>query len=187
MQPHSRNDLTTRSRARSNTALFQVLHGDQAYLSTFEDETRAAPRFPRAQSYARRTGGAAQPAGTRPAPARAVAASEKAFGLSRARRLTRKADFERLLRSGARRGLAGYVFYIERREAGVPRLGMLVSRKHSKAATQRNGIKRCIREAFRLEQGKLGPIDVLVRPPYGIRPSPDMIVKLRELLARLSA
>jgi ribonuclease P protein component len=79
------------------------------------------------------------------------------------------------------------VFYLERRDAGVPRLGLLVSRKHSKAATQRNGIKRCIREAFRLEQGKLGPIDVLVRPPYGIRPSSDMITKLRELLTRLSA
>jgi ribonuclease P protein component len=76
---------------------------------------------------------------------------------------------------------------MERRDAGVARLGMLVSRKHSKAATQRNGIKRCIREAFRLEQEKLGPIDVLVRPPYGIRPSSDMITTLRELLMRLSA
>jgi ribonuclease P protein component len=75
---------------------------------------------------------------------------------------------------------------MERRDSGHPRLGLLVSRKHSRAATQRNGIKRCIREAFRLEQENLGPLDLLVRPPYGVRPSPDMICKLRGLLAGLN-
>ena len=49
----------------------------------------------------------------------------------------------------------------------------------------RNRIKRCIREAFRLEQERLGPIDVLVRPPYGVKPSAQMVVRLRELFARL--
>ena len=62
---------------------------------------------------------------------------------------------------------------------------MLVSRKHAKAATQRNRIKRCIREAFRLEQDKLGALDVLVRPPYGVLPSSEMILKLRALLTRM--
>jgi ribonuclease P protein component len=62
---------------------------------------------------------------------------------------------------------------------------MLISRKHSPRAVVRNGIKRCIREAFRLERERLGPIDVLVRPPYGARPSAQMIVQLREVLGRL--
>ena len=48
--------------------------------------------------------------------------------------------------------MAGYTFYMEKRDAGRPRLGMLVTRKHAAAATVRNRIKRCIREAFRLEQ-----------------------------------
>lgn len=64
---------------------------------------------------------------------------------------------------------------------------MLVSRKHATKATQRNRIKRCIREAFRLEQAKLGPVDVLVRPPYGVRPSAEMIQGLRQLLGELAA
>jgi len=51
----------------------------------------------------------------------------------------------------------------------------------------RNGLKRCIREAFRLERERLGPIDVLVRPPYGAKPSAEMIRRLRVVLGRLGA
>jgi ribonuclease P protein component len=79
----------------------------------------------------------------------------------------------------------GYTFFIERRAAGRPRLGILVTRKHSAAATERNYLKRCIREAFRLEQEKLGPVDVLVRPPERIEASAEMMRRLRKLLGEL--
>jgi ribonuclease P protein component len=101
--------------------------------------------------------------------------------------LRRSAQFEHLLRDGTRRNIGGYTFYFERRAGGAPRLGMLVTRKHAAAATQRNYIKRCIREAFRLEQHRLGPVDILVRPPYGASPSPEMIRRLRELMAVVAA
>jgi ribonuclease P protein component len=91
-----------------------------------------------------------------------------------------------LLRQGARRNLAGFSFFLERRDAGAPRLGILVSKKHAARAVERNRIKRCIREAFRLEQEALGAMDLLIRPPYGAKPSPDMIKKLRELLQGLA-
>lgn len=110
-----------------------------------------------------------------------------AFGLGTDRRLARKADFERLLREGARRSKAGYMFYVAARAGGPPRLGILISRKHSARATMRNGIKRCIREAFRLEQARLGALDVLVRPPYGAKPGAAMQQRLRELFAGLRA
>jgi ribonuclease P protein component len=100
--------------------------------------------------------------------------------------LRRKAQFERLLRNGERRNLGGYAFYIERRRAGQPRLGILISRKHAALACDRNRIKRCIREAFRLEQERLGAIDLLVRPPYGLRPSRQHVGELRALLCRLT-
>ncbi|HYR35430.1 MAG TPA: ribonuclease P protein component [Burkholderiales bacterium] len=100
--------------------------------------------------------------------------------------MRRKAQFERLLHEGERRALAGYTFFLERRAGGQPRLGILISRKHAPAAADRNRIKRCIREAFRLEQENLGALDLLVRPPYGIRPSPDMVARVRELLYRVS-
>lgn len=49
----------------------------------------------------------------------------------------------------------------------------------------RNRIKRCIREAFRLEQGCLGALDVLVRPPYGAVPGAMMLARLREIFSEL--
>jgi ribonuclease P protein component len=74
---------------------------------------------------------------------------------------------------------------VARRDAGSARLGMLVSRRHAARAVERNRIKRCIREAFRLEQENLGPLDVLVRPPYGIKGSAQMITRLRDMFGRL--
>jgi len=177
-----------RRSARSNTALFRAAHGNQADLSTLQDAARKTPRISRAQPYARRAQGAAESPRPRSSAYRVVvvdAAREKRYGLSPARRLRRKAEFERLLRQGKRLSIAGYTFFIERRAAGRPRLGMLISRRHAAAATERNRLKRCIREAFRLEQEKLGSIDVLVRPPYGQKASAQMTLKLRDMFGRL--
>ena len=177
------------SSARSNTALFRTRGKDEAHLPTVQDASRAASRFPRTQQDARRACGAAQSARARPPSPRAVtvvAQAQKRFALGAARRLRQKAQFERLLRQGERRVLEGYTFFVERRATGKPRLGILVSRKHAAASVERNRIKRCIREAFRLEQENLGPMDVLVRPPYGRPASPDMVSLVRNLFARLN-
>ena len=175
-----------RSRARSNTALFRIgRNGHQADLPALQNAARATPRLPRAQPHRRRPQSAAQPARKRSAPPRAVAATGKRLGLGAARRLGRKAEFEALLRHGTRRSIDGYTFYVATRDTGNPRLGMLVSRKHAALAVERNGLKRCIREAFRLEQHSLGALDVLVRPPYGARASAAMILRLRGILGRL--
>ena len=110
---------------------------------------------------------------------------KRALGLGRDKRLARKSDFERLLREGARRAKSGYLFYLAARQDGPPRLGILISRKHAAKATMRNRIKRCIREAFRLEQGRLAALDVLVRPPYGARPGHEMRERLRAMFGEL--
>jgi ribonuclease P protein component len=107
------------------------------------------------------------------------------FGLGAEKRLAVKADFERLLREGARRNRSGYTFYTSARAGGPPRLGILVTRRHAARATVRNRLKRCIREAFRLEQATLGAIDVLVRPPLGARPGAAMLGRLRGLFVDL--
>jgi ribonuclease P protein component len=107
------------------------------------------------------------------------------FGLGKQQRLARRSGFERLLREGSRRSRSGYTFYLARRQDGPARLGILISRKHAAKATVRNYLKRCIREAFRLEQADLGPLDLLVRPPYGARPGAAMIAQLRALLAEM--
>ncbi len=90
-----------------------------------------------------------------------------------------------MLKAGTRRSIGGYVFYMAPREHGPARLGIVISRRHARLAATRNAIKRYIREAFRLERSHLGPIDLLVRPPFGVRPSPEMLTRLRGLLGRL--
>jgi ribonuclease P protein component len=108
------------------------------------------------------------------------------YGLDADRRLATKADFERLLQEGTRRSRSGYTMFVVVRAGGPPRLGILISRKHAARATVRNRIKRCIREAFRLEQQGLGALDVLVRPPFGVKPGVLMLRRLRELFSELA-
>lgn len=90
------------------------------------------------------------------------------------------------MRDGRQKKVAGYTFYLESRDAGDARLGLLVTRRHASRASDRNRIKRCVREAFRLEQSRLGAVDLLVRPPYDVKPSPRMIARLRDIFATLS-
>jgi ribonuclease P protein component len=95
-------------------------------------------------------------------------------------------EFEGLMRNGTRRTLNGFTFFFAARPAGVARLGILISRKHAALATDRNRIKRSIREAFRLVHAELGAIDLLVRPPYGLKPSSATVERLRSCLERLA-
>lgn len=70
-------------------------------------------------------------------------------------RLSRSADFDRVIRRGrshASRELVLYIF--PREEEGDPRLGLSVSRKVG-GAVQRNRVKRLLREAFALEASRL--------------------------------
>lgn len=89
------------------------------------------------------------------------------------------------MRGGVRRNMNGFTFFYSARQEGPPRLGILISRKHAPLATDRNRIKRCIREAFRQAQAALGSIDVLVRPPYGLRASALTVDRLRSSLEAL--
>lgn len=115
----------------------------------------------------------------------AAASGSRSSPFGADRKIAGRSAFEPLLRDGQRRSLSGYIFYLRRRTEGPPRLGILVTRRHAALATGRNRIKRCIREAFRLEQDRIGSLDVLVRPPYGVRGSPAMLARLRDLFTKL--
>jgi len=68
------------------------------------------------------------------------------------------------------------------------RLGIVISRKVSKKARERNQLKRRIREFFRLEIGKLKPgydFLVIALPGAADKKYRDMVALLRQSLDRL--
>jgi len=89
------------------------------------------------------------------------------------------------MKAGTRRSAGGFVFFYSVRTAGTARLGILISRRHASRASDRNRIKRCIREAFRQEYARLAPLDLLVRPPYGLKVGAQTGRQLREMLLKL--
>lgn len=112
-------------------------------------------------------------------------ATGKGRGFGPERRLSRSEDFEKLMQHGTRRKAGGFVFFFERRATGPARLGILISRRHASRATDRNRIKRCLREAFRQAHADILPMDVLVRPPHGMKPAADDGRLLRDLFSKL--
>ncbi len=114
------------------------------------------------------------------------ASATRKAGFGRDKRIHTSAEFEALMRGGTRRSINGFTFFFSARPGGPARLGILISRKHAPLATDRNRIKRCIREAFRRAQDALGSIDLLVRPPYGLRVSAVTMNRLKSTLETLA-
>lgn len=85
-------------------------------------------------------------------------------------RLTKSADFDRVMRSGRSRAGRDLVVYLfPRGDGDPPRLGLSVSRKVG-GAVQRNTVKRLLREAFARELDRLPPgsdLVVIARPSAG--------------------
>jgi ribonuclease P protein component len=82
----------------------------------------------------------------------------------KANRLLKKSDFDRVFAARKSAAAGPIVVYVAKNDVGVPRLGLVVSRKVG-TAVARNRWKRRLREAFRLEKQNLPQdVDVVVLP-----------------------
>jgi ribonuclease P protein component len=98
-------------------------------------------------------------------------------------RLLRASEFKRVFDTRSSASDASIVLYGAVSETGHPRIGLTVSRRIGGAA-ERNRWKRLLREAFRLTQAELPPLDLVcvVRAE-----SPPALEQIREALIALSA
>ena len=103
-------------------------------------------------------------------------------------RVTRGPEFEQALKKGPRLSDAYLTVWARANSLDVPRLGLIVGRKHG-PAVRRNRIKRILREAFRLAQHDLPPgLDLICAPRAGAKIELERcgpaLVRLAERLAR---
>jgi ribonuclease P protein component len=110
------------------------------------------------------------------------------FRFTKAQRLLKPAEFDRVFERRRSQADRLMVVYACENELPAPRLGLVVSRKCGNAVT-RNRWKRCLREAFRLAQHELPRgLDLVVMPRAGATPTlagvRQSLCDLAERLAR---
>lgn len=107
----------------------------------------------------------------------------------RSARLLAKADFDAAFQGGTRLGGQFYRLHVVIVPGSVARLGCALAKRAVPHATDRNRLRRQVREAFRLRQGELGgrSIVVVARPEAAKAANPALRADLERLLARAAA
>jgi ribonuclease P protein component len=85
-----------------------------------------------------------------------------AAAFDKSQRLLKPAEFKRVFESRQSAHNAHFGIYAVKNTLGQPRVGLVVSKKVSKKAVDRNRIKRQIRENFRLQKALFGAHDFVI-------------------------
>jgi len=94
--------------------------------------------------------------------------ADSPFRFGADRRLKSKADFERVFQQSVRSTDALFTVLASPSDTGKARLGLAISVRAAGDAVSRNRVKRLVRESFRLNQGAMPPVDLVVMAKSGI-------------------
>ena len=146
---------------------------NETHISAQQTQACAYPRFscpdghqsrpPRVEAPSRQ---GPQPPGSVTAPA--IASSRPGLTSCRGNRYRKEnrlldaAAFGRVFRNAKRSRDPLFTVLWRLNDKALPRLGLAIAKKHCRRATDRNRIKRIIRESFRLHQAELAGIDIVV-------------------------
>ena len=87
-------------------------------------------------------------------------------------RLRRKKDFDAAYARGRRLGDGFFGMTATANTTGAPRLGLAVAVRVAGGAVERNRIRRVIKESFRLHQGEIPAVDLVVSARAKARDAP---------------
>lgn len=85
----------------------------------------------------------------------------KRFGFDKHQRLLTAKQFTAVFQQAKRYPLSTGLYLVMPNEHNQARLGLVVAKKHLAKAVQRNWLKRCQREGFRLQQAALPGCDIV--------------------------
>ena len=91
------------------------------------------------------------------------------YQLKAQQRLNQASDFKQAFQAGKKLDSRYFVLYTKLNTLRHARLGLVVAKKNIRYATQRNQIKRIIRESFRLHQHALASKDIVVVVKAAVR------------------
>jgi ribonuclease P protein component len=89
-------------------------------------------------------------------------AGSSIYRLQKEKRLLNAAAFGRVFKKATRSRDKWFTVLCRENEMDVARLGLAISKKNCRHATDRNRIKRVVRESFRQHQTSLSGLDVVV-------------------------
>lgn len=87
---------------------------------------------------------------------------------SRAVRLLSKREYQQVFKNPIRSSDPYFTILAVSNKQGLARLGLAIAKKAVSKSTQRNRIKRMIRESFRHQQFIMGEIDIVVLAKRGL-------------------
>jgi len=103
-------------------------------------------------------------------------------------RLLSSDDFGRVFKRAQRSADQDFTILSRSNDLGWARLGLVVSRKVSPRAVERNRIKRMVRESFRQHQDQLGQLDLVVigKPAAAARSRTELTRSLERHWSRIA-
>jgi len=95
----------------------------------------------------------------------------KPFGFDSRYKLTETDDFSSVF--SFRRRISGniLIFHYMPNSSGHSRLGLVVAKKVTRSAVERNYMKRVLREMYRLNRLRFGSVDLVIRPQKTFGPA----------------
>jgi ribonuclease P protein component len=103
--------------------------------------------------------------------------AEATYGFPRKHRLSSPADFQYVF-AKAQKSADAYLTVLARPNGREhARLGLAIAKKSLRKATDRNRIKRLVRESFRLHHASLGGLDFVVMARAGARQADGLTLR----------